>query len=104
MANLANQVGKSLPTRGCPQSILSALPYALATHSAMMQVSGEGEASAARIKSTMHALVARMEHENKFSVEYAWQYTRRNYHEIMNPVWAKGNEDRRVDWHYYWDG
>ena len=100
-ATLSNQVGKSPPTGGRPQSIPSALPYALATHSAMMQISGEGEASAARIKSTMHALVAQTQHENKFSVEYAWRRTRKNHPEIMNPVRAKGNEDRRVDWLTY---
>jgi len=69
--------------------------------SAMMQISGEGEASAARIKSTMHALAADTAHTNKFSVEYAWQRKRKNHPEIMNPVGAKGNEERRVDWLTY---
>ena len=94
-------VGKSPPTRGRPRSIPSALPYALATHSAMMQVSGEGEASSVKMKATLHALVAGTQHENKFSMEYAWRRTRKDHPEILNPAHAKGNEDRRVDWLTY---
>ena len=100
-ATVTNQAGKSPPMRGRPQSIPSALPYAIATHSAMMQISGEGEASAVRIKSTIHALVADTAHANKFSAEYVWRRTRKNHPEILNPVRAKGNEDQRVDWLTY---
>ena len=95
---LRGQNGKSPPVRGRPCSISSVLPYALATHSAMMQVSGEGEASAVRMKTTLHALVSGTPHENKFNVGYAWRRTRKDYPEVLNPVRAKGNEDRRVDW------
>ena len=95
------QFGKSPPKWGKRESIHAVVPYALAIQSAMMQVSGEGEAPAVNMKATAHALVAGTAHENKFNVAYAWRRARLDYPEILNPVRAKSNEDRRVDWLTY---
>ncbi len=92
------QFGKSPPKWGKNESIPSVVPYALAIQSAMMQVSGEGEALAVNMKATAHALVAGTTHENKFNVAYVWRRARMDYHKILNPIRAKSNEDQHVDW------
>ena len=92
------QFGKSPPKWGAKESIPSVLPYALAMQSAMMQVSGDGEASALNMKATAQALISRTPHDNKVNVDYVWRRARKDYPEILNPVRAKSNEDRRIDW------
>jgi hypothetical protein len=62
------------------------LTYALATHSTMMQVAGDGEASAANMKSVASALLAGTKHEGNMNVEYVWRKTRQSHPEIINPV------------------
>ena len=46
------------------------LTYALATHSTMMQVAGDGEASAANMKAVASAVLAGSELDGKINVEY----------------------------------
>jgi hypothetical protein len=53
------------------------IPNALATHSTMMQVAGDGEASAANMKAVASALLAGTKHEGKLDVEYVWRKTDR---------------------------
>ena len=77
------------------------LTYALATHSTMMQVAGDGEASAANMKSVVSAVLAGTEHEGKMDIDYIWRKTREKHPEIINPVRAKNHENRRVDWLSY---
>ena len=67
----------------------------------MMQVAGEGEASSVKMKALTEGLVANNKWEGVFSTEYCWRKARKNHPEIMNPVKAKVNEDRRVEWLSY---
>ena len=93
--------GISPPKRGRKVSIPSELPYALAVHSTMMQVAGEGEASSLNIQAVASALVAGSVHEDKTNIDYLWRFTRSLHPEILIPVTAKNHEDRRVDWLSY---
>jgi hypothetical protein len=77
------------------------LTYALATYSTMMQVAGDGEASAVNMKAVALALLAGTKHEGKMDVEYVWHKTRQSHPEIINPVRAKNHENRCVDWLSY---
>ena len=77
------------------------LTYALATHSSMMQVAGDGEACAANMKAVASAVIAGTKYEGKIDVEYLWRKTRLSHPEILNPVRAKNHENRRVDWLSY---
>ena len=77
------------------------LTYALATHSTMMQVAGDGEACAANMKAVASAVIAGTKYERRIDVEYLWRKTREKHPEIINPVRAKNHENRRVDWLSY---
>ena len=46
-------------------------------------------------------LVAGTAWENKFNLDYCWRRTRAKNPAILNPVKAKNNEDRRVEWLTY---
>ena len=90
--------GVSPPRRGRPAIVPNQLTYALATHSTMMQIAGEGEASAIKMKTVASALMANTNHKNKVMVDWIWRKMRLQHPELMNPVTAKNHEDRRVDW------
>ena len=97
----ADRIGKSPPKCGWPSIIPDCLHDALATHSTMMQVAGEGEASSGKMISLTAGLVAGTAWENKFNLDYCWRRTRAKNPAILNPVKAKNNEDRRVEWLTY---
>ncbi len=86
---------------GRPVKVPSVLSKALWRQSAMMQVAGEGEASAKKMKAITEGLVTNTKWQGSFNKEYFWRKTRTSHPEIMNPVKAKINEDRRVDWLSY---
>ena len=67
----------------------------------MMQVAGDGEALASKMKAVASALMIGTPHENAVNIDYLWRKTRSFHPEIMNPVKAKNNEDRHVDWLTY---
>ena len=100
-AILRGEFGVSPPKRGRKPVVNPTLTFALATHSTMMQVSGEGEASAIKMKAVASALMSGTTHEGSVSIDYLWRKTRLSHPEIMNPVKAKNHEDRRVDWLTY---
>ena len=77
------------------------LTKALATHTTMMQVSGDGEASSSIMRQVASAVLAGTEHDGKINVDYLWRKTRQHHPEILNPVRAKNHENRRVDWLTY---
>jgi hypothetical protein len=60
------------------------LTYALATHSRMMPVAGDGEASTVTMKAVALAVLAGTKHEGKMDVEYVWRKTRESHPEIIN--------------------
>jgi hypothetical protein len=66
----------SPPRRGCPAIVPNQLTYALATHSTMMQIAGEGEASAIKTKTIVSALMANTNQENEVTVNYLWRKMR----------------------------
>ncbi len=97
----SNQVGLLPATRGRPEKIPSKLCAALATQSAMMQLSSEGEASSVNMKALTEGLVAKTKRQGVFNSKYCWRKTQKNHPEILNPVKAKVNKDRRVEWLTY---
>ena len=100
-AMLRGDFGVSPPKIGRKPVVPHTLTYSLATHSTMMQVSGDGEASASKMKAVASALMIETPHENAVNIDYLRRKTRSFHPEIMNPVKAKNNEDRRVDWLTY---
>jgi hypothetical protein len=96
-----NRIGMSPHKRGHPSIIPDLLHTALATHSSMLQVSGEGEASSSKMKTLTAGLVVGTEWENKFNIDYCWHRTCAKNPAILNPVKAKNNEDLRVEWLTY---
>jgi hypothetical protein len=97
----SKRAGQSPSKLGRPERIPFQLVAALAKQSAMMQVASEGEASGKKIKALTEGLVTGTKWESAFSTEYCWRRTRSQYPEILNPVRAKINEDRRVEWLTY---
>ena len=95
--------GQSPAACGRPQKIPRALYATLAKQSAMLQVAGEGEASSSSVK--MRELIEGLGSGTKWEGEYTtravWRKTLTHYPEVMNPVKAKPNEDRRVEWLSY---
>jgi hypothetical protein len=84
--------------RGRKVCIPHELTYAIATHSTMMQVASNGEAKSSEMKAVAAALLADTTHKAKINVDYLWRKTRESHPEILNPVKAKNDENRRVDW------
>ena len=95
------EFGISPPKLGAPRKVPLELTKALATHATMMQVSGEGEASAIKMIALIEALKSGSKWEAKLSTGYLWRLTRKEHPAIMNPVSAKNHEDRQVDWLSY---
>ena len=87
--------------RGRKVRIPHELTYAIATHSTMMQVASNGEAKSSEMKAVAAALLADTTHKAKINVDYLWRKTRESHPEILNPVKAKNDENRRVDWLSY---
>lgn len=97
----SKRAGQSPSKLGRPERIPFQLVAALAKQSAMTQVASEGEASGKKIKALTEGLVTGTKWESVFSTEYCWTRTRSQHPEILNPVRAKINEDRQVEWLTY---
>ena len=95
------EIGLSPRKQGRPTEVPRRLTMALATHATMMQVSGEAEASGAKMTATVEALVYNTKWQDKLDPGYVWRKTRTAHPDILNPVQAKNHEDRRVDWLSY---
>ena len=91
-------VGVSPPRWGKEKTIPEAVTKGLAVHAAMLQVSGNGEASRAKLKVAVDALTTGTKWEGTFDTEYALRAARRRHPELLNPVGAKNTDDRRMDW------
>ena len=89
------RIGVTPMKRGRKSVVREILPASLATQA------GVGEASAKTMKVLVEGLVAGTEWEDKIDAEYTWRKTRSSHPEILNPVKAKKNEDRRVEWLSY---
>ena len=66
-----------------------------------MQVASEGKASGKKIKALTEGLIYDTKWESVFSTDYCWKRMRSHHPEILNPVCAKINEDRPVEWLTY---
>jgi hypothetical protein len=95
------RIGISPLKRGRKVVIPEILPTALAAQAVMMQVAGVGEASAKKMKVLVEGLTSGTEWQEKINPSYIWRKTRTQHPAILNPVKAKKNEDRRVDWLSY---
>ena len=91
-------VGVSPPRWGREKMIPEAVTKGLAVHAAMLQVSGNGEASKAKLKAATDALKTGEKWEGLFDTEYALKAARRRHPELLNPAGAKNTDDRRMDW------
>lgn len=67
----------------------------------MMQSSGEGEASAIKMRSVASAMTLGTAYEKIIRIEYLWKRTRMEHPRMIMPAKAINNEDRRVDWLTY---
>ena len=90
--------GKSPPKIGRPRTIPIQLTKSIAEHITVRQISGKGEASRQNIVATTTALVHGTKWQGKLNPEMMWRKTRQDHPGIINPVNAKDNDDRRVDW------
>jgi len=89
--------GKTPPKTGRRKKIESPASENLAKHAVIMQLLGEGEASKTKMISTIKGLMVGTKHEGIDS-EALWRRTRKEHAAMLNPISAKNNEDRRVDW------
>ena len=67
----------------------------------MMQVASEGETSGKKIKALTEGLIYDTKWESVFSTDYFWKRTQSHHPQILNPVCANINEDRRFEWLTY---
>jgi hypothetical protein len=86
---------------GRKSSLPKELTQALAVHSVMMQVSGEGEMSSIKMRTLATAMTLGTPHEGKLTDAHIWKTTRHRHPEYIKPAQAVDNEDRRVDWLTY---
>ena len=93
--------GKSPLKMGRPRIIPPELTHGLACHAVMMQSSGEGEASAIKMRSVASAMTLGTAYEKIIRIEYLWKRTRMEHPRMIMPAKAINNEDRRVDWLTY---
>lgn len=91
----------SPPKNGRPAKVVREITDQITMQAAMMQASGEGEATTAKLKRTLTAMTAGTKHEDTFNNEYAVLKARRLYPEVLCPVSAINDDDRRVDWLTY---
>lgn len=69
----------------------------------MMQALGEGKATTAKLSRTLFAATTGTDHEGTFNHKYAVERARREHPALFQPVQAKNNDDRRVEWLTYKD-
>ena len=86
---------------GRKSSLPKEFTQALAVHSVMMQVSGEGEMSSIKMRTLATAMTLGTPHEGKLTDAHIWKMTRHRHPEYIKPAQAVDNEDRRVDWLTY---
>ena len=86
---------------GRKSSLPKEFTQALAVHSVMMQVSGEGEMSSIKMRTLATAMTLGTPHEGKLTDAHIWKTTRHRHPEYIKPAQAVDNEDRRVDWLTY---
>ena len=95
------EFGISPPTAGRKSTLPKEFTKALAVHSVMMQVSGEGEMSSIKMRTLATAMTLGTPHEGKLTNAHIWKTTRHRHPEYIKPANAVDNEDRRVDWLTY---
>ncbi len=80
---------------GRKSSLPKEFTQALAVHSIMMQVSGEGEMSSIKMRTLATAMTLGTPHEGKLTDAHIWKMTRHRHPEYIKPAQAVDNEDRR---------
>ena len=97
----AGEFGISPKKLGRRSKLPTEFTQALAVHSVMMQVSGEGEMSSLKMRTLATAMTLGTPHEGKMTNEHIWKMCRHRHPEYIKPAHAVDNEDRRVDWLTY---
>ena len=96
-----DRAGMLPPKRGRKEVIPLALCSTNSKQLAMMQVTGEGEACATKIIPLIEGLTTNTAWDRTFTARACWWKALKSYPEIMNPVKAKNNKDRHVEWLSY---
>ena len=73
----------------------------LARHAAMQQASGTGEVSGKSMAHDIYALTVGTKYEGTLDPTYAVRKARNENPAMFNPVMAKNDDDRRVEWLSY---
>ena len=95
---LRKEHGVSPPKRGRPNKVLPEITSQLAMQVAMMQAAGQGKATSAKLVHGLTAMTSGTKHGGTFNKTYALRRARRDHPEVFNPVMAKNDDDRRVEW------
>ena len=90
------KIGETPEKLGRPCKVPMELCHAVATHSTMMQASGQGEGSKRKLLPFIEGLKADTDHE--FSTEWAYRKTLENESAMMMPADSVDVDDRRVEW------
>ena len=91
-------VGVSPPKQGRPRKIPNVVTNQLAMQAAMMQASGQGEATTSKLCKALTAATTGTEHEGTFNNKYVVERARKDYPHIFQPRNTVTNDDRRVEW------
>ena len=91
-------IGVLPPKRGRRRAIPNPVTDQLARETAMMQASGEGEATTAKLCRVLAAATTGTEHAGKFNSKYVVERARRDNPHIFQPRKAINDDDRRVEW------
>ena len=91
-------IGVSPPKRGRRRAIPNPVTDQLARETAMMQASGEGEATTAKLCRVLDAATTGTEHAGKFNSKYVVKRAKRYHPHIFQPRKAISDDDRQVEW------
>ena len=96
------EYGKTPPKRGRRPKITKLVTDQVAMQAAMMQASGEGEATTAKLSRALFAATTGTEHEGISIISMPWRRHDVNIQPSFSPyVQAKNDDDRRVEWLTY---
>ena len=96
-----NQHGESPMKKGPRATVTNEITDQVAMQAAMLQASGEGEATTRKLTDTLVSLTAGTNHEGSFDPDYAVKKTRRLNPAVFAPVNAINDDDRRIEWLTY---
>ena len=94
----AGRIGVSPPKIVKPVKVVPDITSQFGRGAAMMQASGTGEATYAKMDKKNEALTVGTSHADTLNSKYTFCKARMAHPEIFNPVMAKNDDDRRIEW------